>query len=179
MYPQVVGGLQHLRMTRPNISFAVNKLSHFMHGPSEHHWGAVKHLLRYLNGMRSLGVWLLTYTPLTLHDFSDGNWADNPNDRTSIEVFIIFLGANPISWSSTKQHIVASPSTKAEYRAIAIAIVELQSVKSLLSKLIAPVQLSPTLFSNNLGATYHSANPIFHSCMKHLAIDYHFVRDLV
>ena len=27
MYRQVVGGLQHLRMTRPNISFVLNKLS--------------------------------------------------------------------------------------------------------------------------------------------------------
>ena len=37
MYPQVVGGLQHLRMTGLDISFAVNKLSQFLHMPSEHH----------------------------------------------------------------------------------------------------------------------------------------------
>ena len=59
------------------------------------------------------------------------------------------------------------------------ATVELQWVKSLLSQLLAPVQLPPTLFSDNLGATYLSANPIFHSRMKHHEIDYHFVRDLV
>ena len=34
---QVVGGLQHLLMTLPNISFDVNKLSQFIHAPSEHH----------------------------------------------------------------------------------------------------------------------------------------------
>ena len=39
--------------------------------------------------------------------------------------------------------------------------------------------LSPTLFSDNLGATYLSANPVFHFRMKHLAIDYHFVHNLV
>ena len=38
MYCQVVGGLQHLRMTRLDISFVVNKLSQFMHAPSENHW---------------------------------------------------------------------------------------------------------------------------------------------
>ena len=42
-----------------------------------------------------------------------------------------------------------------------------------------PVQFPPTLFSNNLGATYLSANLVFHSRMKHLTIDYHFVCDLV
>ena len=41
------------------------------------------------------------------------------------------------------------------------------------------MQSLPTLFSDNLGATYLSANPIFHYRMKHLAINYHFVRDLV
>ena len=47
------------------------------------------------------------------------------------------------------------------------------------SKLLAPMQLPPTLFSNNLGVTYLFANHVFRSCMKHLTIDYHFVRDLV
>ena len=35
------------------------------------------------------------------------------------------------------------------------------------------------MFSDNLGTTYISANLVFHSRMKHLAIDYHFVRGLV
>ena len=97
MYRQVVGGLQHLLMTRSNISFSVNKLSRFMHTPSEHHWGVVKRLLRYLNGMRSLGIQLLTDTAHTLHGFYDADWAGNPDDRTSTGAFLIFLGANPIS----------------------------------------------------------------------------------
>ena len=59
------------------------------------------------------------------------------------------------------------------------AAAELQWVKSLLLDLVAPVQLSPTLFLENLGVTYLCANPIFHSCVKHFTIDYHFVRDLV
>ena len=52
-------------------------------------------------------------------------------------------------------------------------------MKSLLSELLVLVQLSPTLFSDNLGATYLSTNPVFHSLMKHLVIDFHFVHDLV
>ena len=179
MYRRVVGGLQHLRMTRPNIFCAVNKLSQFMQAPFEHHWGAVKCLLRYLNGTRSLNIRLLTDTPLTLHGFSDAGWVGNLDDRTSTGAFLIFHGVNPISWNSTKQHIVAHCSTKAEYRAILATVAKLQWVKSLLSELLAPMQLPPTLFSDNLGATYLSANSAFHSRMKHLTIDYHFVRDLV
>ena len=126
MYHQVVGGLQHLQTTRPNISFVVNKLSHFMHTSSEHHWDAVKHLLRYLNGTRSLGIRLLANTPLPLHGFSDADWAGNLDKRSSTGAFLIFLGANPISWSSTKQRSIAHSSTEAKYHAITVAAAELQ-----------------------------------------------------
>ena len=52
-------------------------------------------------------------------------------------------------------------------------------MKSLLSELIALVQSPPNKLSDNLSSTYLFANLVFHSCMKHLAIDYHFVCDLV
>ena len=94
---QVVGGLQHLRMTRPDISFAVNKLSQFMHAPLETHWGAVKRLLWYFNGTRDLGIRLLADTPFTLHGFSDADWVGDPYDRCSTGAFIIFLCANLVS----------------------------------------------------------------------------------
>ena len=126
-------------MTWLDISFVMNKLSQFMHKASEHHWGAVKRLLHYLNGMRSLGIRLLADTSQTMHNFSNADWVSNPNDRTSIGAFLIFLDANPISWSSTKQRTIARSSTEAEYRAITVATAELQWVKSLLSKLFVLV----------------------------------------
>ena len=45
--------------------------------------------------------------------------------------------------------------------------------------LLAQVHLPPTLFLDNLGASYLSANLVFHSRMKLLMINYHFVRYLV
>ena len=42
-----------------------------------------------------------------------------------------------------------------------------------------PSAVAAHLFSDNLSAIYLSANIVFHSHMKHLAIDYHFVRDLI
>ena len=166
-------------MTLLDISFSVNKLSQFMPALSKHHWGEVKQLLCYLNGTRALGIRLLANTSLTLYGFFDADWASNPDDHISTGAFVIFLGANPISWSSPKQRIVARSSTEAEYCVIAAPAVELQWVKSLLSELRALVHLPPTLFLDNLGVTHLFVNPMFHSRMKHLAIDYHFVRDLV
>ncbi|CAL2271926.1 unnamed protein product [Prunus armeniaca] len=53
-----VSGLQYLSLTRHDISFAVKKLSQFMHSPSETHWQALKRFLRYLKGTISFGLHL-------------------------------------------------------------------------------------------------------------------------
>ena len=44
-YRSLVVGLQYLALTRPDIGFATNKLSQFMHSPKQSHWIAAKRLL--------------------------------------------------------------------------------------------------------------------------------------
>ena len=53
---------------------------------------------------------------------------------------------------------------------------ELRWVCSLLTELGVTLTNTPTIYCDNVGATYLSANPVFHSRMKHLALDFHFVR---
>jgi histone deacetylase 1/2 len=47
----------------------------------------------------------------------------------------------------------------------------------LLTDLHVPSVSTPTIWCDNLGATYLSANPIFHARTKHVEVNYHFVRD--
>jgi histone deacetylase 1/2 len=49
----------------------------------------------------------------------------------------------------------------------------------LLTDLQVPSVSAPTIWCDNLGATYLFANPIFHARTKHVEVDYHFVRDRV
>ena len=88
-------------------------------------------------------------------------------------------GKTPISWMSKKQHWVARSSTEAKYRAVANTAAELSWICNLLTEL--GIQLPSSLLVNcdNVGATFLCANPVFHSRMKHIAIDYHFVRGQV
>lgn len=64
-YRSVVGSLQYLAFTRPDISFAVNRLSQFMHSPTIDHWNAVKRVLCYLAGTPDSGIFLKKATQST------------------------------------------------------------------------------------------------------------------
>lgn len=175
-YRQVIGSLQYLQITRPDLSFCVNKLAQKMNRPSDADWTVVKRVLRYLKGTTDLDLFFPKSSDLTLRAYSDSDWAGDTTDRCSTGGYCIFLGSCLISWKSAKQRTVARSSTEAEYRALATAAAEIAWVKSLLSEIGFSFSSAPPLFCDNVGATYMSSNPFFHSRMKHLAIDYHFVR---
>lgn len=82
-YRSIVGGMQYLSLTCPDVAFIVNKLSQFMHRPTTEHWLAVKRLLRYLYVTIYPGLFFRHNSPLSLHAFSDADWAGNIDDRTS------------------------------------------------------------------------------------------------
>uniref|UniRef100_A0A2N9I0C7 Reverse transcriptase Ty1/copia-type domain-containing protein n=1 Tax=Fagus sylvatica TaxID=28930 RepID=A0A2N9I0C7_FAGSY len=178
-FRRILGSLQYLSLTHPDISFAVNKLSQFMHKPTSNHWTAIKRLLRYLKQTIFHGIQITNTGPPVLRTYSDADWAGNIDDRTSTSAYISFLGSNPISWSSKKQRAVARSTTEAEYRALATAASETMWLSILFKELNFPVKDSPQLLCDNLGATHLSFNPVNHSRMKHIQIDLHFVRDLV
>jgi len=123
-YRSVVGGLQYLTITRPDVSFAVNRVCQFLHNPTTIHWTAVKRILRYIKYTISLGLRIQKAVYFSLSAFSDADWAGDVDDRRSTGGFAIFFGANLISWSARKQPTVSRSSTEAEYKAMANATAE-------------------------------------------------------
>ncbi|KAJ4755031.1 hypothetical protein LUZ62_089436 [Rhynchospora pubera] len=179
LYRAVVGALQYVTITRPEISFPVNKCSQFMHSPTTEHWIAVKRILRYLKGTITHGLYFQASSPLTLHAYSDSDWAGCPDDRRSTSAFCIYLGPNLISWSSKKQPTVSKSSTEAEYRSLALAGAELIWVQHILHELHQTPSQTPILWCDNVGAAYLASNPMYHARTKHVEIDFHFIRERV
>jgi histone deacetylase 1/2 len=178
-YRSIVGALQYLTLTRPDISFSVNKVCQYLHAPTTAHWTAAKRILRYVQGTIHVGLTFQRSSSSLLSAFSDADWAGCLDDRRSIGGFAIFLGPNLVSWSARKQATVSRSSTEAEYKSLANATTELIWVEAILKELGVSLKVKPCLWCDNLGANYLSANPIFHARTKHIEIDYHFVCERV
>jgi histone deacetylase 1/2 len=74
-YRSLVGGLQYLTLTRPDLSFAVNKVCQYLSQPTTAHYEAVKRIMRYLRGTVSTGLRFRRSSSTGLSIFTDADWA--------------------------------------------------------------------------------------------------------
>jgi hypothetical protein len=137
----------------------------------------MKYILRYLHGSVNSGLHLQCSNDLTLQAFCGADWAGCPDDRRSITGFAIFLGPNVISWSSKKQTTISKSSTKVEYRAMAVTTTKIVWIQTLLKELGCASYIVPSIWCDNLSATFLTGNPVFHTRTNHIELDYHFVRE--
>ncbi|RVW12980.1 Retrovirus-related Pol polyprotein from transposon RE1 [Vitis vinifera] len=150
-YRRLVGKLNYLTITRPDISFLT---------PGQ-------------------GVLYENRGHTQVVGYTDADWAGSPTDRRSTSGYCVFIGGNLISWKSKKQDVVARSSAEAEYRAMALATCELIWLRHLLQELRFGKDEQMKLICDNQAALHIASNPVFHERTKHIEVDCHFIREKI
>lgn len=101
------------------------------------HWNATLHVLKYLKGCPSLGVFYPTTQNFKLVAFSNADWGSCTDSRKSLTGYCIFLGSGLLSWKCKKQNIVSVSSAEVEYRAMATTTRELVWLSNLLKEFLS------------------------------------------
>ena len=111
--------------------------------------------------------------------FIDADWAGNLDDRKSTSGRAFFLGKRLVSWTSKKQNCTSQSTAEAEYVAATVNCSNIVWFKQLLEGMKQEIKEPIVMFRDNTSAINISKNPVMHSKTKHIAIKYHFVRELV
>ncbi|KAL0313918.1 UNVERIFIED_CONTAM: Retrovirus-related Pol polyprotein from transposon RE1 [Sesamum angustifolium] len=168
-YRRLIGKFLYLGFTRPDISFAVQQLSQFLQHPTQQHWDAAIHVVRYLKG----SSFLLSFSLHRIH-FS------LVLSRMSIGRRVLIIGGlshKLISRKTKKQNTLSRSSAEAEYRVMATTVCELLWITYILKDFQVPLTTPVPFWCDNQAALHITANPVFHERTKHLDIDCHIVRD--
>ena len=192
-YRSLIGQLLYPSIgSRPDISFAVRKLSEFLDCYRRSHWDAAIRIIRYLKGTRTLRL-RLGGDDIELRGFTDSSWGDCLDGRRSSMGYCYTLGGGLVSWSVKKQKVVATLSTEAEYIAASEACKEGLWLRTMMSLMGLPSKPTDSLdaqhdtktgkgvplYCNNNSAVCLALDPQFHSHSKHFDIHYHFIRQCV
>nr|ADB85311.1 putative retrotransposon protein [Phyllostachys edulis] len=123
-YSQIIGSLMYLASgTRPDISFAMSKLSRFVSNPGDDHWHALERVMRYLKGTMSYSIHYTGY-PRVLEGYSDSNWISDVDEIKATSGYVFILGGGAVSWKSCKQTILTRSTMEAELTELDTAIAE-------------------------------------------------------
>ncbi|RVW85204.1 Retrovirus-related Pol polyprotein from transposon RE1 [Vitis vinifera] len=136
-YQRLVGRLMYLAHTRPDLAYALNVVSQYMHNPGEQHMKTVMRILRYLKNAPRKGIlFAKNVNHQSIEVYTDADWAGAVDDRRSTSGYFTFVGGNLVTWKSKKQNVVARSSAEAEFRGMALGLCEALWLRLLLQDLV-------------------------------------------
>ncbi|XP_049382923.1 uncharacterized mitochondrial protein AtMg00810-like [Solanum stenotomum] len=166
LYMRLIGKLLYLNVTRPDISFATQTLSQFLHQPKQSHLNDALKVVRYIKSQTGLGVLLSSKSSKQLQVYCDSDWGACLHTRRSVTGFMVKLGGSLISWKSKKQGTISRSLDEPEYKSMASAVVEVVWLVKLFKELGAEVLTPVIIYSDSKSAIQITSNPVLHERTK-------------
>ncbi|KAL2653776.1 hypothetical protein R1flu_021904 [Riccia fluitans] len=117
-YESAIGSLMYLMAcTRPDIAYALGKVSKYNANSGKVHWEAVKWILRYIKGTMGYGLLFDAHShqARTLVGSVDSDYAQDLDTRRSTTGYVMTLGGGCITWRSVLQKCKTLSTIEDEY----------------------------------------------------------------
>ena len=122
LYRSMIGKLQYVVHTRPNIVFAVGMVARFSPNPKENHMMEIKRIMRYLKGTEDYELWYKKGGNLDLKEFTNVDWVGSIDDKKSTSGGALFLGKTLVPWTRKKHNCISHSTTKVEYVVVVVIV---------------------------------------------------------
>lgn len=176
-YQEVIGSLNYLAKTRPDLVYTLSLLSKFSSQPREAHWKALKRVVRYIRGTLDYGLLYKSVKNPRLVCYTDADYAGDQSNSHSTSGMVSYINTGPISFRAQQQQTVSLSTTEAEFVAAAMAVKELSWMQALMGELRIPISDKGLLLCDNQSAIHLIKNRGLHQRTKHIAIKWHFIRE--
>ncbi|GKC38309.1 ty1-copia retrotransposon protein [Tanacetum coccineum] len=100
--------------TRPDLAYAVSRLSRYTSNQSVAHWKAMTRVLYYLRYNRDYGLHYDRYF-VVIKGYSDANSISDIKDSRSTSGYVFILGGAAISWKYSKQTVIAKSTMESKF----------------------------------------------------------------
>ena len=164
--------------TRPDITYAVTKMSQYAANPSKEHLDNALYIFRYLAATQEYSLVYQGKSGEGFIAYTDSNWELDLDNRRSTTGYILKLAGCVFSWNSRAQKTIALSSTEAEYMGLSDCSRQCVWIKTLMSELQIPIKTFP-ICADNQGSIFIGQNPVQERCTKHIDVRYHFIRQCV
>ncbi|GJT12640.1 retrovirus-related pol polyprotein from transposon TNT 1-94 [Tanacetum coccineum] len=154
------------------------KLPSCMAQSTEKHLKEVKRIFRYRRGTVNMGRWYTKDSGFELTGFSDDGHAGRQDSFRSTSGETQFLGEKLVSWSSKKQDCTALSTAKGEYVSLSAGCTQVLWMRTQLTIYSFHFNKVP-IYCDSKSVIAISYNPVQHSRTKHIAVQYHFIKEQV
>ena len=190
-YRRMVGKLQWMTYTRPDIGFATKELARALMQRTTSDQQKLKHLLRYIKGTQHYKQYVrpTTKTPTAeatpdIQVFVDSDWAGCPATRKSTTGFLITVFGATIHYGSRTPATIALSSAEAELYAINTGATEALHISNLLKQALNMKKINIHIHTDSssgksMATRIGSSKKEKHIELKHLFIQQLVAHDLV
>ncbi|KAG8478826.1 hypothetical protein CXB51_028794 [Gossypium anomalum] len=168
----------HFKLSSALSTQSNDEIEYMLHVPYSSAVGSLMYVMVCSRPDLSYAVSAFRRTRDGIIGYVDADFAGDLDRRRSLTGYVFTIGGCAISWKATLQTTVALSTTEAEYMTITEACKGAIWLKGIFSKLNKDLQIS-TVFCNSQSAIFLIKDQMFHERIKHIDVQYHFVRDII